>query len=112
MDQPKNPTKKFTIAALGKQYMEISPFGSVTIQVTASTGLQFKVYGTNDDRQTFSNVPYGINGDLQVLGDATPVLAVGDLVDVVLGNMLELAIDVTAGTGAFTVVAGNGLKLL
>lgn len=110
-DHVANPVYTLTVSGNGKQYVEISPFGSATIQAQGA-GMSFKLYGTND-KVKHSNVPFAVDGDSgsYSLGDTA---APGDLgvVDVVLGNFKYLAIDILGGTGVLSVCVGNGLKLV
>lgn len=117
-DFASNPVHHLTIAGLGRIVRELSPFGSISVQVKSTTGLKFKVYGTNDEgpqKVNFTPVAVALTTTGAVTGmnpgdEVTP--GQYDVVDAVFGNFKFWVIDVTAGTGEVSVALGNGVKLI
>lgn len=117
-DFASNPTRHLSIAGVGRIVGELSPFGSLSIQVKSVVGLQFVIQGSNDEgpqKPNWSPVPYSVtnaNGDNGGLpGDViTPVAA--DTVHAVFGNFKYYGINVTAGTGEISLTLGDGVKLI
>lgn len=115
MDHVANPIETKSITNTSQTIIRVSPFGSVSIQViVAAGGLSFAVQGSNDvgpQKVNLSNLVYALNGDRQDLGTACAP-ATGDVIDIVLGNLKDLVLTPTAGTGTLSCALGNGLKLI